>query len=164
MCKFWPSRSFSWFFSWFFLILFLQFRLRDVAIATKNTKLNGGMYRNLLYYGPPGTGKTMFAKKLAMHSGMDYAIMTGGDIAPMGRDGVTAMHKVSLYRVPHGKLPFFKLPKNWQCSGMNYVIMTGGDVAPMGRDGVTAMHKVSSYRASYGKLTFFKLCQKNVQR
>jgi hypothetical protein len=28
------------------------------------------------------------------HSGMDYAIMTGGDIAPMGREGVTAMHKV----------------------------------------------------------------------
>ncbi|KAK7916662.1 hypothetical protein WMY93_012423 [Mugilogobius chulae] len=40
------------------------------------------------------TGKTLFAKKLAMHSGMDYAIMTGGDVAPMGRDGVTAMHKV----------------------------------------------------------------------
>ena len=88
-----------------------QFRLRDVAIATKNTKLNGGMYRNLLYYGPPGTGKTMFAKKLAMHSGMDYAIMTGGDVAPMGRDGVTAMHKVSSYRVSHGKLPFFQTAK-----------------------------------------------------
>ena len=29
-----------------------------------------------------------------MHSGMDYAIMTGGDVAPMGREGVTAMHKV----------------------------------------------------------------------
>lgn len=34
------------------------------------------------------------AQKLALHSGMDYAIMTGGDVAPMGRDGVTAMHKV----------------------------------------------------------------------
>ena len=33
----------------------LESRLRDVAIATKNTKLNGGMYRNLLFYGPPGT-------------------------------------------------------------------------------------------------------------
>ena len=65
-----------------------------MAIATKNTKLNGGLYRNLLFYGPPGTGKTMFAKKLAMHGGMDYAVMTGGDVAPMGRDGVTAMHKV----------------------------------------------------------------------
>ena len=52
------------------------------------------MYRNLLFYGPPGTGKTMFAKKLAMHSDMDYAILTGGDVAPMGRDGVTAVHKL----------------------------------------------------------------------
>lgn len=25
---------------------------------------------------------------------MDYAILTGGDVAPMGRDGVTAVHKV----------------------------------------------------------------------
>lgn len=93
----------------------------DVAIATLNTKKNRGMYRNILMYGPPGTGKTLFAKvkfneflyyvmihllkmynidyfynfqKLAMHSGMDYAILTGGDVAPLGKDGVTEMHKV----------------------------------------------------------------------
>lgn len=72
----------------------LEARLRDVALATKNTKLNRGMYRNLLFYGPPGTGKTMFAKKLAMHSEMDYAILTGGDVSPLGRDGVTAVHKL----------------------------------------------------------------------
>uniref|UniRef100_A0A8C9WU82 AAA+ ATPase domain-containing protein n=1 Tax=Sander lucioperca TaxID=283035 RepID=A0A8C9WU82_SANLU len=72
----------------------LEERVRDVAIATRNTRQNRGLYRNILMYGPPGTGKTLFAKKLALHSGMDYAIMTGGDVAPMGRDGVTAMHKV----------------------------------------------------------------------
>lgn len=72
----------------------LEERLRDIAIATKNTKQNRGMYRNILMHGPPGTGKTMFAKKLAEHSGMDYAIVTGGDLSPLGRDGVTAIHKV----------------------------------------------------------------------
>ncbi|KAM6981910.1 ATPase family AAA domain-containing protein 3-like [Tautogolabrus adspersus] len=72
----------------------LEERVRDIAIATRNTRQNKGLYRNILMYGPPGTGKTLFAKKLALHSGMDFAIMTGGDVAPMGRDGVTAMHKV----------------------------------------------------------------------
>ncbi|CAG0881751.1 unnamed protein product [Cyprideis torosa] len=72
----------------------LEERLRDIAIATRNTKKNVGMYRNVLMHGPPGTGKSLFAKKLALHSGMDYAILTGGDIAPMGREGVTAIHKV----------------------------------------------------------------------
>lgn len=72
----------------------LEERIRDIAISTRNTKQNRGVYRNILLHGPPGTGKTLFSKKLAMHSGMDFAIMTGGDVAPMGRDGVTAIHKL----------------------------------------------------------------------
>ena len=72
----------------------IEERLRDVAIATCHTRKNKGFYRNILFYGPPGTGKTLFAKKLAQHSGMDYAVMSGGDVAPMGRDGVTSIHKV----------------------------------------------------------------------
>ncbi|KAK9738340.1 ATPase family AAA domain-containing protein 3, N-terminal [Popillia japonica] len=64
----------------------LEERLRDVAIATndKNTKHNRGIYRNILIHGHPDTGKTMFAKKLTKHSNMVYAILTGGDVAPMG--------------------------------------------------------------------------------
>ncbi|XP_055118621.1 ATPase family AAA domain-containing protein 3C isoform X2 [Symphalangus syndactylus] len=72
----------------------LEARVRNIAITTRNIKKNRGLYRNVLTYGPPGTGKTLIAKKLALHSGMDYAIMTGGDVAPMGREGVTAMHKL----------------------------------------------------------------------
>lgn len=34
----------------------LEERLRDIAIATKNTKQNQGLYRNILMHGPPGTG------------------------------------------------------------------------------------------------------------
>jgi ATPase family AAA domain-containing protein 3A/B len=44
--------------------------------------------------GPPGTGKTLFARSLAYHSGLEYAILTGGDIAPLGRDAVTELHKL----------------------------------------------------------------------
>jgi ATPase family AAA domain-containing protein 3A/B len=36
----------------------------------------------------------MFARGLAQHSGLDYAILTGGDIAPLGRDAVTELHKL----------------------------------------------------------------------
>lgn len=36
--------------------------MRDIAIATRNTKKNKSLYRNILMYGPPGTGKTLFAK------------------------------------------------------------------------------------------------------
>ncbi|MCP9262056.1 ATPase family AAA domain-containing protein 3 [Dirofilaria immitis] len=71
----------------------LETHLRDIAITTKNTKRNHGLFRNILFYGPPGTGKTLFAKSLAHHSGLDYAVMTGGDVAPLGHDGISAMHK-----------------------------------------------------------------------
>ncbi|NWT76822.1 ATAD3 protein, partial [Prunella himalayana] len=40
----------------------LEARVRDIAIATRNTKKNKSLYRNILMYGPPGTGKTLFAK------------------------------------------------------------------------------------------------------
>ena len=36
----------------------------------------------------------MFAKGLAKQSGMHYAIMTGGDVAPLGKDAVTEIHKL----------------------------------------------------------------------
>ncbi|CAM9251017.1 unnamed protein product, partial [Phaeothamnion confervicola] len=72
----------------------LERRLQRVAQSTFNTKRNAAPFRHLLLYGPPGTGKTLFAKGLARHSGLEYAIMTGGDIAPLGRDAVTEMHKL----------------------------------------------------------------------
>jgi len=72
----------------------LDDQLRRIATSTANTKKNRAPYRHLLLHGPPGTGKTMFAKGLAQHSGLEYAILTGGDIAPLGRDGVTELHKL----------------------------------------------------------------------
>ena len=35
----------------------LESRLREIAISTRFTKKNYGLFRNLLMHGPPGTGK-----------------------------------------------------------------------------------------------------------
>ncbi|KAA8493527.1 ATPase family AAA domain-containing protein 3 [Porphyridium purpureum] len=72
----------------------LEQRLQQIAVATQHARENGAPYRNLLLHGPPGTGKTLFAKSLAHNVGMHYAILTGGDVAPLGRDAVTELHKV----------------------------------------------------------------------
>ncbi|CAB9520369.1 ATPase family AAA domain-containing protein 3 [Seminavis robusta] len=72
----------------------LDTQLRQIATSTAYTKKNRAPFRHLLLHGPPGTGKTMFARGLAQHSGLDYAILTGGDIAPLGRDAVTELHKL----------------------------------------------------------------------
>lgn len=72
----------------------LDQQLRQIAVSTANTKRNRAPFRHLLLHGPPGTGKTMFARGLAHHSGLDYAVLTGGDIAPLGRDAVTELHKL----------------------------------------------------------------------
>ena len=72
----------------------LDSQLRTVAVSTAHTKKNRAPFRHLLLHGPPGTGKTMFARSLAQNSGLDFAVFTGGDIAPLGRDAVTELHKL----------------------------------------------------------------------
>tara|TARA_B110000208_G_scaffold42251_1_gene55985 strand:- start:328 stop:2607 length:2280 start_codon:yes stop_codon:yes gene_type:complete len=69
-------------------------RVRSLAQATRNTQRNEAPFRHVLFYGPPGTGKTLVAKKLAEHSGLSYAVMSGGDVAPLRSRGVTEIHKL----------------------------------------------------------------------
>ncbi|GAB4849146.1 hypothetical protein Ancab_003954 [Ancistrocladus abbreviatus] len=72
----------------------LQRRIEQLARATANTKSHEAPFRNMLFYGPPGTGKTLVAKEIARKSGLDYAMMTGGDVAPLGPQAVTKIHEI----------------------------------------------------------------------
>jgi len=47
-----------------------------------------------MFYGPPGTGKTMVAQRFAEYSGLEYAIMSGGDVGPLGKDAVHELNKL----------------------------------------------------------------------
>eukprot|EP00903_Cladosiphon_okamuranus_P008285 g7974.t1 len=86
----------------------LKEQVLSLAVATRNSKRNGAPYRHLLLYGPPGTGKTMVAKRLAACSGMDCAVMSGGDVGPLGKDAVTELHGLFRWaaKSPRGLLLF----------------------------------------------------------
>lgn len=69
-------------------------RLTWTSNSLVNAKVNGTPFRHILLHGPPGTGKTLFARTLARQSGLDYAIMSGGDVGPLGQDAVSEMNKL----------------------------------------------------------------------
>lgn len=68
--------------------------MREISYAVLNRRKHYAPAKNMLFYGPPGTGKTLFAKKLAMQSGLEYAVMVGSDIAPLGPMAVTELNKL----------------------------------------------------------------------
>lgn len=72
----------------------LSERLKWTTNSLVNAQRNGTPYRHLLLHGPPGTGKTLFARTLAKQSGLDYAIMSGGDVGPLGKDAVHELNKL----------------------------------------------------------------------
>ncbi len=72
----------------------LEDQLREISYAILNRKKHFAPSKNLMFYGPPGTGKTLFAKKLAMQSGLEYAVMVGSDIAPLGPVAVKEINKL----------------------------------------------------------------------
>jgi len=72
----------------------LEDQLREISYAVLNRRKHYAPAKNMLFYGPPGTGKTLFAKKLAMQSGLEYAVMVGSDIAPLGPMAVTEINRL----------------------------------------------------------------------
>jgi len=72
----------------------LEDQLREISYAVLNRKKHFAPTKNLMFFGPPGTGKTLFAKKLAQKSGLEYAIMVGSDIAPLGPLAVKELNRL----------------------------------------------------------------------
>ena len=68
--------------------------LNIISTSIVNKQMHNTPFRNLLFYGSPGNGKTLFAKKLAQNCGLDYAIMTGADVLPLGSSAVTELNKL----------------------------------------------------------------------
>ena len=72
----------------------LKMRVVTLANAARKVRENNAPHRHVILYGPPGTGKTLVARKLSQCVGMDYALMSGGDVAPLGADAVTQIHNL----------------------------------------------------------------------
>ena len=85
-------------------------RVRSLAAATAATRQHGAPFRNMMFYGPPGTGKTLAAKRLARYSGLDYAVLSGGDIAPLGaKVCCRCITMTAIAAAERASLPFHRL-------------------------------------------------------
>merc|ERR1719207_61351 len=65
-----------------------------LAKSTRTAKKRHMPLMHVMFYGPPGTGKTMVAERFAEFSGLEYAIMAGGDVAPLEDQAVTELHRL----------------------------------------------------------------------
>merc|ERR1719453_1708806 len=72
----------------------LEQQIMRLAKATQQAKRRKMPLQHVMFYGPPGTGKTMVAQRFAEYSGLEYAIMSGGDVAPLEEQAVTELHKL----------------------------------------------------------------------
>ena len=83
-------------------------QLRRIALSAKTAHTRKAPLRHVMFFGKPGTGKTMVAKRLAQWCGMDYAIMSGADVAPLKEQAVTELHSLFKWArsCPRGVLLF----------------------------------------------------------
>jgi ATPase family AAA domain-containing protein 3A/B len=109
----------------------LHGQVMRLADATRTAKRRRMPLQHVMFYGPPGTGKTMVAERFAEYSGLEYAIMSGGDLVPLQEQGVTELHKLFkwVHRSKKGVLLFIDEADAFLCSrkkpGMSEALRNG---------------------------------------
>lgn len=110
--------------------------------------------QHAMFYGPPGTGKTMVAQRFAEYSGgklpqkldlphhtseiapgLEYAIMSGGDVAPLEEQAVTELHK--LFRRGPSSVRCLDLEDPYPMYPKRPLAISDGSVAKMAAGGFT---------------------------
>jgi len=69
-------------------------QINRIARATRTAHQHKSPLRHVMFYGPPGTGKSMVCRHLAQWCGLEYAIMSGADVAPLKDKAVTEIHRL----------------------------------------------------------------------
>ena len=130
----------------------VEAQVRQLAASTANAHALGAPLRHALFYGPPGTGKSLVATRLARLCGLHYAIMSGGDVAPLGAAAVTELHRLFDWAAhsPKGLLLFIDEAEAFLGS-RNRAGGTGGGGGANNNDGGEATrHALSALLARTG--------------
>jgi DNA polymerase III delta prime subunit len=114
----------------------LHLQVMRLAEATRSAKKRRMPLQHAMFYGPPGTGKTMVAQRFAEYSGLEYAIMSGGDVAPLEEQAVTELHKLFtwVHRSRRGVLLFIDEADAFLASRKH-----GGNMSETLRNALTTM-------------------------
>jgi chromosomal replication initiation ATPase DnaA len=59
----------------------IERKVAEISQSIAYVRKNKGYFQNVLLYGPAGTGKTMVSRKIAKDAGLNYVMMSGGDLA-----------------------------------------------------------------------------------
>mmetsp|Transcript_20919 Transcript_20919/g.39121 ORF Transcript_20919/g.39121 Transcript_20919/m.39121 type:complete len:713 (+) Transcript_20919:1168-3306(+) len=78
-----------------FLAKEVEERVEGICAGTALARERGAPLRHVLIYGRPGTGKSETAKAIGSGiSGLPFAIMSGSDLAPLGKHGPAELRKI----------------------------------------------------------------------